>query len=130
MENVYLLEQVIKDRLKVALDDLESDESKRAFKEAMEAIDRMIQIERIDVSRLELESKDRLEESKLNKSKEEQRKNDILRIVEVVAVPVGLFVLDCLFKRYYMRSVCNFEKDYTFTTTPGKSISGLFKFKR
>ena len=115
MENIKLLEDVIKNRLEIAEHDVESEESKRAFKEAMEAIDRMIQIEKIEVSR---------------KTEEEQKKNDIFRIIEVAGVPVGLFVLDCLFKRYYMRTVCNFEKDYTFTTTPGKSISGLFKFKK
>ena len=131
MENLYLLDEVIEDRLNVAMDGRSSEEeSKKAFKEAMEAIDRMIQIERIEVSKLELESKERLEEKKLTKTKEEQKKNDIFRIVEVAAVPIALFIADCLFKRYYMRSVCNFEKDYTFTTTPGKSISGLFKFKK
>lgn len=148
MENIKLLEDVIKNRLEIAEDDVESEESKRAFKEAMEAIDKMIQLEKLEVSKLEVENKERLEREKLEvskleaenkerlerekfeKSNKEQKKNDILRIVEVVAVPVGLFTLDCLFKRYYMRSVCNFEKDYTFTTTPGKSISGLFKFKK
>lgn len=130
MENIKLLEDVIKNRLEITEDDVESEESKRAFKEAMEAIDKMIQLEKLEVSKLEVENKERLEREKFEKSNREQKKNDILRIVEVVAVPVGLFVMDCLFKRYYMRSVCNFEKDYTFTTTPGKSISGLFKFKK
>lgn len=130
MENIKLLEDVIKNRLEIAEDDVESEESKRAFKEAMEAIDKMIQLEKLEVSKLEVENKERLEREKFDKTNREQKKNDILRIVEVVAVPVGLFVMDCLFKRYYMRSVCNFEKDYTFTTTPGKSISGLFKFKK
>ena len=130
MEYVQLLEEVILDRLDVALDDREPEESKKAFKEAMEAIDRKIQIEKINVSKLELENKEKLEESKFNKSKEEQRKNDILKLIEIVAVPVGLLMLDYAFKRSFMKTVCNFEKDYTFTTTPGKSISQLFKFKK
>ena len=130
MDYMYLLDEVIERRLEIAADEPVSEESKRVFKEAMEAIDRKIQLERIEVSRKEVESKELLEREKLSRTKEEQKKNDIMRIVEVVAVPVGLFMLDCLFKRYYMRSVCNFEKDYTFTTTPGKSISGLFKFKK
>lgn len=130
MNYMYLLDQVIESRLRSAADQPESEESKRIFKEAMEALDKMIQYEKIEVSRLELESKERMEKEKLAKSKEEQKKNDIMRIIEIAGVPVGLFILDCLFKRYYMRSVCNFEKDYTFTTTPGKSISGLFKFKK
>lgn len=146
MENiVYELEKVIEDNLEEANEcDLDTDEYKQFYKNAMAAVDRYIQIKKIESEEKELEQKRlkieneekeleqklALEKEKNEVLKQEQKVNRIIRIVEVAAVPVGLFVLDCLFKRYYMRSVCNFEKDYTFTTTPGRSISGLFKFKK
>ena len=149
MENMYMLEKVIGDNLDEAnACELDSEEYKRAYKNAMGAIDRYIQIKKIESEDKELEQKRLLEERKLEDaksefekklilenakieaSKEDQKINRIIRIVEVAAIPAGLFVLDCLFKRYYMKQVCNFEKDYTFTTTPGRSISGLFKFKK
>lgn len=147
MDNIlYELERLIDDNLEEANErlDLDSDEYKQSYKNAMAAIDRYIQIKRIGTEEKELtqkleiekekfkieKEKFEIEKEKCEKLKEEQNFNRVIRIIEVAAVPVGLFVLDCLFKRYYMRQVCNFEKDYTFTTTPGRSISGLFKFKK
>ena len=144
MENKDLLEQVIEDRLNTSLDN-EVDEKVRsqAHKEAMEAIDRQIQLKKLESSdeeqtikagfekdKIDLE-KDKidLEKTKFELEKTEKKSNRIIKIVEIAAIPVGLFVADCLFKRYYMRQVCNFEKDYSFTTTPGKGISSLFRFK-
>lgn len=113
MENKELLDRVIKSRLEDALKvDVNSDEGRRSFAQAMEAIDRQIQLEKIE------------------QSKEDEKKNKLIKIIEVAAVPTGLFVLDLLSKRYFIRMVCNFEKDYTFTTTAGKSLSSIFRFKR
>ena len=111
--NKEKLEQVIDNRLGIALEkDVTSDEGKQAFKEAMEAMDRKIQLE------------------KISDAEKEQKKNRIIKIVEVAAIPVALFVADVAFKTYYMKTVCNFEKDYTFTTSPGKGLSSLFRFKK
>lgn len=112
--------ETIKEKLEsemlARLDTIEIIESKdgqdRNFKEAMELADRIIDIE------------------KFENEKKEKEKSRLIKCIEVAAVPAGLFVLDCIFKRYYMRQICNFEKDYTFTTTPGKSIGSIFRFKK
>ena len=148
MENENLLEQVIEDRLNTALDnEVDVKVRSQAHKEAMEAIDRQIQLKKLAASEEETKSKQNVEYARLAASKEEtnskqnveyarlalerseKKSNRIIKVVEIAAIPVGLFVADCLFKRYYMRQVCNFEKDYSFTTTPGKGISSLFRFK-
>lgn len=109
--NKELLEKVITDRLEKSLNqEVSEEERKQALKDAMEATDRQIQIE------------------KMESSKKEDKKNKILKCVEI-SVPIALFALDCAFKIHYMKKVCNFEKDYTFTTTPGKGIGSLFRFK-
>ena len=113
MENKELLEKVINDRLEKSLsEDIDPEMKKVYFKEAMEALDRQNEIDRSD------------------SMKKEQNLNRVIRYVEVAAVPAGLMLLDSLFKWRFMKTVCNFEKDYTFTTTPGRSISSFFRWKR
>ena len=110
------IKQKLEDELIARLDTVEiitdRDGKDQNFKEAMEIADRIIEME------------------KLESDKKEKEKSRIIKYIEVAAVPAGLFLLDCIFKRYYMRQVCNFEKDYTFTTTPGKSIGSIFRFKK
>lgn len=148
-ETKELLEKVVTQRLNEALEcDVESEEGKRAFKEAMEAISKCIELEKIesaeeaqlynrDLERMKVESaeeakdKDReLEREKIEMSKKEQNQNKWIKFIEVAAIPVGITLLNFALNRYYIRTICNFEKDYTFTTSPGKGISGLFRFKR
>ena len=146
------LEDVIEQRLGDAYDYADGEDGDKAFKEAMTAIDRYIALKKIENadkerelnlqleeekyrSNLKLEEEKyrsnlKLEEDKFEHSKEEQKKRWITELAIGVGVPVVLFIGDCLFKNHYMKSVCNFEKDYTFTTTPGKGISGLFRFKK
>ena len=113
MENKELLEKVIKDRLEKSLsEDIDPEEKKVYFKEAMEALDRQTEMDRTD------------------SMKKEQNLNRVVRYVEVAAVPAGLMILDSLFKWRFMKTVCNFEKDYTFTTTPGRSISSFFRSRK
>lgn len=107
------LDKVIDDRLNsVLLYDEGSEDAIRAFKEATKAIELRNEMEKIE------------------DNKKSEKKNTVLKVVEIVAVPVGLFVLDAVFKTYYMKKVCNFEKDYTFTTTAGRGLSSLFQFRK
>lgn len=115
MESKHLLEQVIEENLKTAKEwSPESEEHKKAFKEAMEAIDRCIELDKMEDKR------------------REQKEAKLVKYIEVIAVPVSLVLLKGAFefatKWYFAKKVCNFEKEYTFTTTPGRSISSWFKW--
>lgn len=113
MENKELLETVIKDRLEKAnSEDLDMEVRKSNFKEAMDAIDRSIELEKISSAKIE------------------QKWSRIAKYIEVGAIPACLIVIDYVCKRSHTTRICNFEKDYTFTTTPGRSLSGLFRFKK
>ena len=54
------------------------------------------------------------------------------------AAQIGIFAaglilgpfIESACKRGYARMLCEFEKDYTFTTTAGRQLSGLFRFKK
>ena len=102
-ENKKLLEDVIKDRLTKSLGD--SDEASEAFKEAMEAIDRQ--------NTLDKDSKDR-----------------IVKFVEIGTAVVLAPLIETACKQAFAHMICEFERNDSFTTMAGKSLSGLFKFRK
>ena len=55
----------------------------------------------------------------------EQRSKLLTLITGVAITPV----IDYGVKKVFAKMLCEFEKDYTFTTTAGKTLSSIFKFK-
>ena len=103
-ENRKLLEEVTKDRLETALTSEDEEKKKEAFKEAMEAVSKQTDISNARIDR-------------------------IIRCAEIGATVLLVPTIDYFFKKKFSERICNFEKDYTFTTTAGKSLGGLFRFK-
>ena len=103
-ENKKLLEDVIKDRLTKSLGN-DPDEASEAFKEAMEAIDRQ--------NTLDKDNKDR-----------------IVKFVEIGTAVVIAPLIETGCKKAFAHMICEFEKNDSFATMAGKSLSGLFKFKK
>ena len=103
-ENKKLLEEVIKDRLTKSLGN-DTDEASEAFKEAMEAIDRQ--------NTLDKDSKDRM-----------------VKFVEIGTAVVLAPLIETGCKKAFAHMICEFEKNDSFATMAGKSLSGLFKFKK
>ena len=134
-QNKELLNKVLTDRLnKVLSKQTEAEEGKQAFKEAMDASSRLIEIEKIEVSHQETVKQMEAEEKR-------DLRNETVKISEAQKdriVQVGIFVagmvVSPLIERWvkmgYAKILCEFEKDYTFTTAAGKSLSGLFRFKK
>lgn len=102
-ENKTLLEEVIKDRLERSLDENEKVREE-AFKEAMDAIDRQ--------NELDKNNKDR-----------------IVKVVEIGAAIIAVPLIEAGCKKAFAKMICEFEKDYTFTTSAGKALGNLFRFK-
>lgn len=102
-ENKALLEEVIKDRLDKSLDE-NAENREEAFNEAMEAIDRQ--------NELDKNNKDR-----------------IVKVVEIGAAIVAVPLIEAGCKKAFAKMICEFEKDYTFTTSAGKTLANLFRFK-
>ena len=104
--NLELLDEVIKNRLEKAQHpDVESEEKKHAFKEAMEALSKKIEFAKVEASHKEA-------------------KTD--RWIQVGTFAAGLIVapiIKQLIDRSNMKALCNFEKDYTFTTSFGRGFS-------
>ena len=121
-ENRKLLDDVINDRLAKALkSDAPSEEASLAFRQAMEAVDRWNELEKFEASHDEQVEKQKT-------AKKEAKINFIIRCVEVAGTILLVPVITTACNRAYARDLCNFEKDYTFTTSAGKSLSRLFRF--
>ncbi|MGM9968860.1 MAG: hypothetical protein ACI35S_00520 [Anaeroplasma sp.] len=149
METKEILEEVVVTNLQYVLSDnyINKEDKQRDFDNAIKAADRLIRLKeiesadkvnkfnkKIELEKVELEKEKnnstiQLEKEKIGKNTKSDRINRRIKVVEISVVPIGLFVGKCLFQNYAMKQVCNFEKDYTFTTTPSRNIiSSLFKF--
>ena len=103
-ENKKLLEEVIKDRLTKSLGN-DPDEASEALKEAMEAIDRQTVLDKDD-------------------------KDRIVKFVEIGTAVVLAPMIELGCKKVFAHMICEFERNDSFTTMAGKSLSGLFKFRK
>lgn len=110
MESFELLEKVTKDRLEKSMDDsLEPEEKEKAFKEAMSAVDRGLELK------------------KQQDTEKDQKKQRWIRVVEVAAVPLVLIGAKHLSKLDFLKKVGKIEQFEVFTTTPGRSIKDFFR---
>lgn len=101
-KNKALLELVIKDRLEKSLKN--DEESAEYFDQAMEAIDRSVELEK-------------------------QKKDKIVKCLEIGALVIAAPLIEAGCRKAFAEMICNFEKDYTFTTSAGRSLTSLFRFK-
>ena len=101
-KNKKLLEEVIEDRLEKCLDEsLTKEKKEKAFDEAMEAMDRV-----------------------------NETKKNIIKLVEVAAIPTLLALVNIAAKSRFATRCFNFDRTNTPTSTAGRSfLPSIFKFK-
>lgn len=169
--NRELLDRVINQTLSNALEAEEgSEEGKAYFRQAMDAIDRQINLNKVDCAyqesydKLEAEKArlDEIEKEKIDiekqkleierakieieksKSKFEQGckdREDVFRVeearntmifkgIEIVCGCVITPIIGYGLNRGLSKVIMRWEEGNTFTTTPGKSLRGMFQFKR
>lgn len=86
----------------------------------------------VDKEKLKLDSeKIRLENQKsvnnYNLEQDKLKTQRLLKILEVTAAVILTPMIDNKFRTKFAKMICNFEKDYNFTTTAGRSLTKLFK---
>ena len=141
-KNRELLEGVIEERLRlVQFADPENEVNKAMFKEAMEALSKQIEFDKIDASHKEQVEKLKIENERLKAECEKNLRDETAKKKEAAKdrwVQIGIFgaglvvapIIEHVSKKGFARYICEFEKDYTFTTSPGRSLSSLFRFKK
>lgn len=120
MENQIkeLLDKAIITRLEeVQYSDEESEHDKNALKETKDLMQMKIELEKLEASR-----QDQVEEAKKDRWVQIG-----LGAAGIVLTPIIAYIID----RSHMKALCNFEKDYTFTTSFGRGLaSKLARFKK
>ena len=140
VKNRELLESVITNRLMRA-EIADGEEDSQAFKEAMAALDKAIELEKLKYSHDEQVEKLKIENERLKVErdknlrdeaarKEEAKRERIFKIATIIVEIFGAAAFDYFVKVKFAKLICTFERDYTFTTHAGKSISDYFRFKR
>lgn len=134
-ENRELFDEVVRQKLVGAIDtSLEPEEQERMFKEAMQAVDRQIESDKLDTSyaehinKLEVEKEKDVRDDEFRKS--EAKKDRWIRVGEFAAMLVLAPIIETGCKKAFAKVICHFEENGTFYTSAGKSLSGLFRFKK
>lgn len=112
-QNKELLNEVVEDRLNLALTEEDEDKNKTAFKEAMEAVNKCIDLEKVE------------------KSTDESVKNRKIQLITFGAGLVLAPIIEVICKNHFVNKVGKIEQMETFTSSAGRSLGGnLFKFKK
>ena len=70
------------------------------------------------------------EKEKAELEAKKARNEMLIKGVEIAAAVIVAPLIDTRCKTAFAHMLCEFEKDYNFTTMAGKSLSGLFKFRK
>ena len=122
--NRELLRKVTQKRLEYVLEsgDVESEESRQQFREAMEAVDKQLELDKIDA-----EDRKHFDEEAFKI--EEARKGHKTQVWMFVAGLVVPVTLELVAKLILTDKIGKIEQFESYTSTPGKSMSGWFRWK-
>lgn len=114
--------------------DLEKEELKSNLDSGRDAMNRSFQME-LEKMRQEFElHRDELnyyrEKEKAELEAKKARNEMLIKGIEIAAAVIVTPLIDMRCKTTFAHMLCEFEKDYNFTTMAGRSLSGLFKFKK
>lgn len=97
------------------------------YRENSDDIKAKIERERLTIERdrLNADVQNSCIENDIERSKNNSQ--TALRVLEIAAAVVVAPIVEHKFRKGFAKMICEFEKDYNFTTTAGRSLSKLFK---
>ena len=111
-----------KEEVKSNLDSIRDDKN-RNFQVQLEEMRQEFELHRDELNYYREKEKAELEAKKA-------RNEMLIKGIEIAAAVLVTPLIDMRCKTTFAHMLCEFEKDYNFTTMAGKSLSGLFKFKK
>ena len=111
-----------KEEVKSNLDSIRDDKN-RAFQMQVEEMRQEFELHRDELNYYREKEKAELEAKKA-------RNEMLIKGIEIAAAVIVTPLIDMRCKTTFAHMLCEFEKDYNFTTMAGRSLSGLFKFKK
>ena len=111
-----------KEEVKSNLDSIRDDKN-RNFQVQLEEMKQEFELHRDELNYYREKEKAELEAKKA-------RNEMLIKGIEIAAAVIVTPLIDMRCKTTFAQMLCEFEKDYNFTTMAGKSLSGLFKFRK
>ena len=111
-----------KEEVKSNLDSIRDDKN-RNFQVQLEEMRQEFELHRDELNYYREKEKAELEAKKA-------RNEMLVKGIEIAAAVLVTPLIDMKCKTTFAQMLCEFEKDYNFTTMAGKSLSGLFKFRK
>ena len=109
-------------REKSNLDSIRDDKN-RNFQVQLEEMRQEFELHRDELNYYREKEKAELEAKKA-------RNEMLIKGIEIAAAVIVAPLIDTRCKTAFAHMLCEFEKDYNFTTMAGRSLSGLFKFRK
>lgn len=72
----------------------------------------------------------KIEEAKLKLENDQAAKDRLVKCGEIALAVIVTPMIEAGCKKAFAKMICDFEKDYNFTTMAGKSLNALFKFRK
>ena len=111
-----------KEEVKSNLDSMRDDKN-RSFQMQLEEMRQEFELHRDELNYYREKEKAELEAKKA-------RNEMLIKGIEIATAVIVAPLIDTRCKTAFAHMLCEFEKDYNFTTMAGKSLSGLFKFRK
>ena len=109
-------------REKSNLDSIRDDKN-RNFQVQLEEMKQEFELHRDELNYYREKEKAEIEAKKA-------RNEMLIKGIEIAAAVIVAPLIDTRCKTAFAHMLCEFEKDYNFTTMAGRSLSGIFKFKK
>lgn len=78
----------------------------------------------------ELNVTKKIEEAKMKLETDQAAKDRLIKCGEIALAVIVTPMIEAGCKKAFAKMICDFEKDYNFTTMAGRSLSSIFKFKK
>ena len=78
----------------------------------------------------ELNINEKIEKVKMKFEQDEAAKDRLIKCGEIALAVLVTPMIEAGCKKAFAKMICDFEKDYNFTTMAGKSLSAIFKFRK
>lgn len=72
----------------------------------------------------------KIEEAKMKLENDQAAKDRLIKCGEIALAVIVTPMIEAGCKKAFAKMICDFEKDYNFTTMAGRSLSTIFKFKK
>ena len=93
------------------------------FQLTLEAIKQKFRLKEMNIT-------NQLEEAKMKFDADQAAKDRLIKCGEIALAVIVTPMIEAGCKKAFAKMICDFEKDYNFTTMAGKSLSSIFKFKK